>query len=60
MKRNPHIGSSLNNFLREQGILKGTRAASLQRCHPERSEVVRISGRRTEPKDPYKPRGRAR
>lgn len=30
MKKNPHIGSSLDDFLREEGILEQTRAAALK------------------------------
>lgn len=52
--KHPHIGSSLDDFLKEEDILEETRAAtSFLHCHPERSEVVRISGRRTESKDLY-------
>ena len=29
-KRNPHIGSSLNDFLKEEGILEETRTAALK------------------------------
>ncbi len=29
-KRNPHIGSSLDDFLKEEGILEATRAAALK------------------------------
>ncbi len=30
MKKNPHVGSSLDDFLREEGILEQTRAAALK------------------------------
>ncbi|MGA7462354.1 MAG: helix-turn-helix domain-containing protein [Candidatus Korobacteraceae bacterium] len=29
-KKNPHVGSSLDDFLREEGILEQTRAAALK------------------------------
>lgn len=29
-RKNPHIGSSLNDFLKEEGILEETRAAALK------------------------------
>jgi antitoxin HicB len=29
-KKNPHIGSSLDDFLKEEGVLEETRAAALR------------------------------